>query len=169
MPSTGNVASDCIDSPDELAELYSRLHLANPFLRTLPFAKAPYVRGGHFQSATKVRRDLLPRSIDFLLSYAKVLAFETVELARIAQQGRVAAPAHVIYDLGCRFFGTREIESSAVGEFGQHGAAAFGGYNFHDCKNQSALERRIPSSEILEWEPRDECKAIIISCRHWNA
>ena len=115
MSSTGNIASDSIDWANELPELYSGLDLANPFLGTLPFAEAANVCCCRFQGVAKVRRYLLPCSVDFFLAHTKVLGFEAVELARITQQGRVAALAYILHDLGCGFFGTCDIASSAIG------------------------------------------------------
>ena len=116
MPSAWNVTTNSVNGSDELAKFHSRLHFPNPLLWTLPFAKAADVCCSGFQRVAEVRRDLLPGGIDFLLTHATVLAFEAVELARVAEQGGVAALVHVVHDFAYRFFDAREIEGSAIGE-----------------------------------------------------
>src|SRR5579884_885940 len=151
MSSTGNIASDSIDRANELPEFHSGLHFTNPFLRALPLAEATNVRGGSLEGVAEVGCDLLPGIIDFSLSHPQILAFEPVELARVSQQSRVAALAHVIDDFGCRFFRAREIEGSTVGEALERSAITFAVDELHRFKSdisfKAALSRIvIPST-----------------------
>ena len=127
MPPAGNVAANRVERTNELSKSYSRLDLANPFLRLLPFAKSANVVRRRLQCFAKVGSNLLPRGCEVRFADAKSCAVESIEFAGVAQQGFIAGLSDILDDPGRGPLGLSQINRNSIDQSIDDRLPAFAG------------------------------------------